>query len=374
MIKEKCFTKEWIDSFKEKKEHKAIQLPVLEKMIYAFHLLETLRTLGLDFVFKGGTCLTLLLKEGNRFSIDIDIICSTAREELEKILDTVVKNSNFTSVALDENRSYKAGVPKAHYDFEFNSVYDPNAPGKLLLDILFENPIYPQIIEVPIATRWFETENDITVKMPSVDSITGDKITAFAPNTIGIPYYKHNVSFALEICKQLFDLSKLFPEISSMEVVNESFQSFTKEEIGYRKNDPDFIKKETTPEKALQDTIDTCLLITRRTANKEEPFRTQFADLDIGIRALGTNFLMSGNFRIEDAVTASAQVAHLATKLLVGDLSPVAYYTGEDIKTLIIADPDWVFLNKLKKQPDKSAFYYWFQTIRLLTKENSRSK
>jgi hypothetical protein len=242
----------------------------------------------------------------------------------------------------------------------------------LLLDILIENPTYPQILEVPIATRWFETENEITVKMPSVDSITGDKLTAFAPNTIGIPYYKHNVSFAMEICKQLFDLSKLFPEISSMEVVNESFQSFAKEEIGYRKNDPDFIKKEVTPEKALQDTIDTCLLITRRAANKEEPYRTQFTDLDNGIRSLGANYLMSGTFRIEDAVTASAQVALLATKLLVGDLSPVVYYNGDNIKPLIIEDPVWSFLNKLKKQPDKSAFYYWFQTVRLWKKEGIR--
>jgi len=125
MIKQKCFTKQWIDSFKEKKEYKAIHLPVLEKMIFAFHLVEMLRSHGLDFVFKGGTSLTLLLKEGNRFSIDIDIICSTGREKLEKILDAVVKDSNFTSVAIDENRSYKVGVPKAHYDFEFNSVYDP---------------------------------------------------------------------------------------------------------------------------------------------------------------------------------------------------------------------------------------------------------
>ena len=371
MIKQKCFTKEWIDSFKEKKEHKAIQLPILEKMIFAFHLLEMLRSHGLDFVFKGGTSLTLLLKEGNRFSIDIDIICSTGREELEKILDAVVKDSNFTTVAPDENRSYKDGVPKAHYDFEFVSVYDPNAPGKLLLDILIENPTYPEILEVPIANKWIETENEITVKIPSIDSITGDKLTAFAPNTIGIPYYKHDDSFAMEICKQLFDLSKLFPNLSRLEVVNESFQAFAKEEIGYRKNDSDFIKKEVTPEKALKDTIDTCILITRRDANKEEPYKTQFADLDNGIRALGANFLMSGNFRIEDAVVASAQVAHLAAKLLVGDLSPIVYYNGEDIKPLIIEDPDWNFLNKLKKQPDKSAFYYWYQTIYLLKKNQT---
>ena len=61
------------------------------------------------------------LKEGNRFSIDIDIISSVKREPLETILDAVVANSHFKSHTLNERRSYKEGVPKAHYTFEFDS-------------------------------------------------------------------------------------------------------------------------------------------------------------------------------------------------------------------------------------------------------------
>jgi hypothetical protein len=45
--------------------------------------------------------------------------------------------------------------------------------------------------------------------------------------------------------------------------------------------------------------------------------------------------------------------------------------TGDDIKPLTIEDTDWNFLNKLKKQPDKSAFYYWYQTVNLLKKEQA---
>jgi hypothetical protein len=77
---------------------------------------------------------------------------------------------------------------------------------------------------------------------------------------------------------------------------------------------------------------------------------------------------MSGKFRIDDAIIASSRVALLATKLLVGDLSPISFYNGEDINVLTIENPEWNFLNKLKKQPDKSIFYYWYQTIQLLTK------
>ena len=55
MIKEHCFTEEWLDAFKKQKEHKRIDKIILEKMIYALHLLERVKANGLDFVFKGVT-------------------------------------------------------------------------------------------------------------------------------------------------------------------------------------------------------------------------------------------------------------------------------------------------------------------------------
>lgn len=365
MINEKCFTIEWLESFKKQKEHKLIQTNILEKMIYALHLLEQLKNNGLEFVFKGGTSLVLLLDEGNRFSIDIDIICKTERKELEAILDKVVESSKFISVTLNERRSYKPGVPKAHYSFAFESVFNTKSPGNILLDILVEDPIYPELVESTIQTKWIKIDNDVTVKTPSIDAITGDKLTAFAPNTIGIPYYKGKELFTMEICKQLFDLSRLFEKISNLEVVSKSFMVHAEQEITFRKNGDG--KTELTPEKVLQDTIDTCLIITKRETNKEESAKSNFKLLQDGIRAFGTGYLMSGNFRIDDAVIASSRVAYLATKLLLGKITPISYYNGEDIKTLTIEDQEWNFLNKLKKQPDKSSFYYWYQTVQLLT-------
>ena len=366
MINEKCFTVEWLESFKEQKEHRLIQTNILEKMIYAFHLLEQLKRNGLNFVFKGGTSLILLLDEENRFSIDIDIICKTERYELETILDRVVENSRFISVTPDERRSYKQGIPKAHYFFAFNSVFNTKVPGRILLDILVEKPLYPELIERPVRAKWIETDEEVIVTTPSIDSIAGDKLTAFAPNTTGVPYYKGKRSFAMEICKQLFDLSQLFERISNMEVVANSFIVHAEQEIAFRKNVTD--KNDLTPEKVLQDTIDTCLLITKRDSNREEPARSNFRLLQNGIRAFGTGYLMKGKFRIDDAIIASSRVALLAAKILTGDMSTISYYSGEDINALTIEDPKWNFLNKLKKQPDKSTFYYWYQTIQLLTK------
>jgi predicted nucleotidyltransferase component of viral defense system len=74
MIDSKSFTKEWLDNFRLRREHKGINVTILEKMVHALSLLEHLKIAGLDFVFKGGTSLVLLLQKDNRFSIDIDII------------------------------------------------------------------------------------------------------------------------------------------------------------------------------------------------------------------------------------------------------------------------------------------------------------
>ncbi len=73
MIKRECFKKNWIDNLKRQKQLKRINPPVVEKMIHALSLLQQLKANGLEFTFKGGTSLILLLKKPRRFSIDIDI-------------------------------------------------------------------------------------------------------------------------------------------------------------------------------------------------------------------------------------------------------------------------------------------------------------
>ncbi len=363
MIKEYCFTDEWLDSFRKQKDHKRIDKIILEKMIYALHLLEQLKTNGLDFIFKGGTSLVLVLEAANRFSIDIDIICNTERGKLEVILQKVIESSGFESFELDEHRSYQPGIPKAHYKFFFES--NQQGSGTILLDVLIEDSIYPEQLEKPIKTKWIETNGETTVTVPSIDSITGDKLTAFAPNTIGIPYFKgiDKQPFSMEICKQLFDLSNLFEEIQDVEIVDKSFNAFAERELSYRKNDNP--KHQISPQDVLRDTIDTCLIIAKR-GNGTDDEKRKFVELQKGIRAFGTGFLMRGNFRLDDAIPAAARVAYLVAKLLMHDLAPINYYGGQDVKGLIIEDPNWNFINRLKRQPDKSSFYYWYHTVRLL--------
>lgn len=367
MINNKSFTREWLDSFRAKREHRGINVTILEKMVQALSLLEHLKIAGLDFVFKGGTSLVLLLKEGNRFSIDIDIISNIERKELEETLDKVVENSHFKTHILNERRSYKEGVPKAHYTFEFDSVYNPNVTGTILLDILFDSPHYPELIESSIDSPWLSVDGTATtVTTPSINSICGDKLTAFAPETIGIPYYKEDQLFAMEICKQMFDIGKLFENITDVAVVKESFSAFAKAELSYRSSDEEFNKKKLTATDVLWDSINTCAIISRRERNTMPETKKKFADLSSGIRSFGSAFLMTGNFRIEEALAASARVAYLNAILLQDEVVEIEYFNDQDTSKMAITNPDWAYLNRLKRQPDKSIFYYWYKAVELL--------
>jgi hypothetical protein len=116
----------------------------------------------------------------------------------------------------------------------------------------------------------------------------------------------------------------------------------------------------------LSDIIETAKTIARRDKNTEEPFKSNFSELKNGIQQFGP-FLVSGSFHLDEAITASAKAAYLAAKLSVKDYSTLKRFEGDDISGLIIEAPDWNFLNKLMKLPDKSAFFYWYQTIALLT-------
>ena len=222
MIKKYCFSKEWINGFRKEKKYSKINPPLLEKMIHALSLLQYLVKNDLEFVFKGGTSLILLLDNTGRFSVDIDILTMQNRETIESIFDKIIKDSHFSKWELDERRSFNSGIPKAHYEFEFNSVFS-NQTNTVILDILFEKSNYPKFQTLPVKAEWVDTEEELQVTVPTVESIVGDKLTAFAPNTTGILYGSGK---ELEIIKQLYDLGILFDKIEDLETVNKSFQIF----------------------------------------------------------------------------------------------------------------------------------------------------
>lgn len=116
MINKESLNKNWIKDIAKK--HKSDPI-LVEKVIRALYLLETLQQTNLKFIFKGGTALMLMLPEPQRFSIDIDIIVPDKSQDIESNLDQVIANSDFIEYKLNE-RNAKSNIEKAHYKFYYN--------------------------------------------------------------------------------------------------------------------------------------------------------------------------------------------------------------------------------------------------------------
>ena len=350
MISNKSFTPEWLESFINPKAKKKIQPDLLEKMIHALALIEKLAQQDIDYIFKGGTCLTLLLESANRFSIDVDITTPVAEEEFEKVLDKIIETSHFDSWTPDE-RENPLGIPKAHYLFEFDSVFNKDA-NNILLDVVFDEIPHTDIIKVPIENDWLSTEDPIVeATIPSIDSILGDKLTAFAPNTIGVPYNKDK---DVEIIKQLYDVNFVLDHTESLQIVKTTFDAVSAKQFKYQ-------NKKLTPNNVLEDTFQTALIIARRDKNIGED-KEKFQELLEGTSKFNT-FLINGYFRIEQAQAASARAAYFASKLQNKDYSDLKVYSPNiDLSEMEIKNKRFHFLNRFKRT-NKEAFYYWHQCL-----------
>lgn len=371
MIDLKTLSAGWIA---EKREKYTKDPTLMESMIYALYLLEQLQLSGLEFIFKGGTSLILLMKEPKRFSVDIDIIVSpkTRKEELEKHLSEIEKTSVFVRVELDERRSYQGDIPKAHYKFIYNSNFaNKNQQGQvisnpereILLDILFAENHYPTLINIPLETEWIlQTDKSVLVTTPDINSILGDKLTAFAPNTTGILY---NVEKEKEILKQLFDIGNLFDLLTDITVFKQSFLETAKGEIAYRPE-----REIKSVEQVLHDIIETSLLIARKDILKTEDEKAKFAEISTGINQF-RHFVFVGKFEILEAQVASAKSAYLASIILTDSNELQKFSETIPLNDYMITNTEYNFLNKrLKFVAKGEALFYWYQTIKLLTMNN----
>lgn len=162
----------------------------------------------------------------------------------------------------------------------------------------------------------------------------------------------------MEIIKQLFDLGNLFDHVQDLNIVAASYNAFARQEIDYR-------QLSVGPESILMDSVEAARIISFRERNRANPDKLYFTELSNGIRSFG-NYLITGRFQIEEAVTAAAKTAYLSAKLLQQEYGSLERYSGQDVQKLDITHPDWNILNKLKRFPDRSAFFYWYHCLKTL--------
>ena len=345
-IKNKEFLEETIKNLK--KENPSADIQLLEKTIGALYLVENLVNEGLDFIFKGGTSLVLLLNEIKRFSVDVDIITEENKEKVKQVITNIIANQNlFTKV--EENireNSASQRMDLQHYKFFFNSVTD-NSEKYILLDIAYESNKYPKTIKKKIENKNLNIKSECFVKIPSIESILGDKLTVLAPETTGISY---NSNKELEIIKQLYDVDKLFNEAEDILIIKESFINIANREIKYRK------LIEITYEDVLEDIRGFCnniiLLNNKENLNK----------INIGMQKF-SGFRMERKFLIDkEVLTAASKVLYLTQLMQNYGKTIYKYNKNYELKNIEIPI-EYKKRLKVIKKINEEAYYYIIKSM-----------
>jgi len=353
MIDEKTFTLDWIMQIA--KQHRNADKILIEKAIRALSLLSCLKTEGLNFVFKGGTALMLMLGDPKRLSIDIDIIIPEKTDNLENILNAVIQNSSFIRFS-EHTRSVKSEIEKAHYKFYYTPAHQTHSQEEyILLDILFESIPYQRTHELPVSSSLLVLKSEpVFVNVPSFEGILGDKMTAFAPNTTGIPYFKNEHSMSMEILKQIYDIGNLFDTVKDMTEVKAVFTNIAQTELEYRN------LNDLQASNVLDDILETSLGISTRGMAGN----CNFIELQNGVQRI-KQFIISETFQLDKVIEAASKAAYLAAIIKMDKMETHSYSNSIELESLTITNTYYNKINKLKKN-NRIAFWYWYCAVATL--------
>lgn len=312
---------------------------LIERALYALGLLEALKQAGMDFIFKGGSCLMILLPQVMRLSTDIDIIVAPGTD-----VETYIEKASriFPFVRYEEQvRIGKNNIEKRHFKFTY---FSPIRKKEfyILLDVLFEDNHYEELVQKEIKNDLLLTEGDnLTVAVPSVNCILGDKLTAFAPHTTGVPLRANK---DLEVMKQFYDIGTLIRDHTNFADVLKTYKKIAASEIAYRGS-------KISHEEVLEDTIAASIVIASRGRANREDYPVY---LD-GIRGVTTH-IFAERFSGEIASYRAANLIYIATCLLTETPYEAVEGFDEYVKESLI-QPDLKILSKMKKaQPVQYAY------------------
>ena len=363
MIDERSRSREWI--LESCKLNNVNDPTLMEKTIRAFSLLEALAKSGCPFLFKGGSALMLQLGCTQRLSVDIDIVCPPGTDVIA-YLEPYAAEYGFGEIVRTERLS-RTNVPKTHAKCFYQVSYVTNrAQEKVLLDVLFEDTWYTHIEQLPIVSPFLLMAGEpLAVSLPSKEDLLGDKLTAFAPNTTGIPYIKvvkgrdgsmEERHCSMEIIKQLYDVASLFDRVDNLAVVRETFGKIAPIELEYREMDRDNIQA------VFDDIYHTSELVCTGVYTNDQSF--EFKELQAGVRRI-RDLIISESFTQYSAMVAASKAAYLSVLLNKGIDTINRYDPSVDLRRERLELPVNPVINKVKSlRPE--AFWYWKETEKLL--------
>lgn len=154
------------------------------------------------------------------------------------------------------------------------------------------------------------TEPYIAVRIPSITDILMDKLTAFAPKTIGVKFDRISDDISRdhsrEVIKQWFDVNELYQKCDDINNLQARYIKLSKFEIEQRELSLDYVI-------CLKDTFD--VVLSYLSKGKKDP--EVYIKITKGIRRLSSfvNIELTGSYFI----SASVNVIELISKVLCDD-------------------------------------------------------
>jgi len=196
-----------------------------EQAIHCLELVAELAEIGLQFQFKGGNSLLLILGEPKRFSIDVDVASDRPREEIEAALDRAVAQYGVFTKWEPRRHKTKPWLPMTSYYLYYNSVIDPQPDTNIMFDVQMRRGTYRTEFK-PVCCGALYTSNAM-VELPLPSSIISDKLLTLGPRTLGIPVGRGKGAQRL---KHVYDVSRLSAVMPDIEFVRESFEQCLQQE------------------------------------------------------------------------------------------------------------------------------------------------
>lgn len=254
------------------------------------------------------------------------------------------------------------GLPnRRHFKFFYNPILPDNPTPFVLLDVVEEQEVPHEVIKKLITPAILEIEREVSVTIPTIESLLADKLTAFAPKTIGIPFIPPGGRDAdtMQIIKQLFDVGELFDIAEDISAIRRVYHRVFEQENQYRGGG-------FTHVQTLDDTLDAAHHLSKHSL-KGVAITPEAEKMTDGVRKVSEH-LINYSFNLNVAKIAAAKAALLSRLVLSeGKSDSLTYWrtlpTTTEISTLTIDGP-WDRLHQLRRT-SLEAFYYWQQAAKL---------
>lgn len=175
-----------------------------ELVVHCLELVAQLSYSELNYRFKGGNSLLIILENPQRFSIDVDIVSTESKEKIIDTVEEIVDRCDVFTRFESRQPKTKPWLPMISFKLFFDSLYQKTEDSFVMLDVVLEAAPYEGMKKPVKCLDIYKA--DIEVEVPTVSGLIGDKLLTIGPSTLGIPLGKGKEAHRL---KHVFDIALL---------------------------------------------------------------------------------------------------------------------------------------------------------------------